>query len=143
MEIDSFSGDYAFLSNFYPCAVRFESDVYPSAEHAYVAAKTQDLEMRRAIKAVPTAGKVKRLGRNLVLRPGWNQMRLAVMRLILASKFKHQPLADLLLATGDATLIEGNHRGDRFWGVCNGTGRNNLGLLLMERRDLLRIRPLF
>lgn len=36
-----------------------------------------------------------------------------------------------LLATGGTGLIEGN---DRFWGVCRGQGRNELGQILMRVR---------
>lgn len=44
-------------------------------------------------------------------------------------------LSEMLEATGDAELIEGNHWGDTFWGVCNGVGQNNLGKLLMAIRS--------
>lgn len=42
----------------------------------------------------------------------------------------------MLIATGDAILREGNHWGDRFWGVDarTGEGENHLGRLLMELR---------
>src|SRR5207247_1025063 len=33
--IDSFSGPYRFLSNFWPAEVEFEGIAYPSVEHAY------------------------------------------------------------------------------------------------------------
>ena len=43
----------------------------------------------------------------------------------------------LLLATGDAKIVEGNTWGDVFWGVCNGVGENHLGEILMKvRQDL-------
>jgi len=37
--IDSFKGDFRFLSNFYPVNVDYEGIMYPTVEHAYVAAK--------------------------------------------------------------------------------------------------------
>jgi hypothetical protein len=51
-----------------------------------------------------------------------------------------------LLATGDATLIEGNYWHDNYWGVCtcencvsNGiVGRNRLGTLLMKVREEIK-----
>jgi len=42
-----FSGDYRWLSNFYPVDIEFESEHYPSVEHAYQAAKTLDLKQRK------------------------------------------------------------------------------------------------
>jgi len=47
-------------------------------------------------------------------------------------------ILERLLATGDQELIEGNTWGDRFWGVCDGEGQNQLGRLLMELRNELR-----
>ena len=38
--IDSFQGEYRFLSNFWPCVVEYEGTEYPSVENAYQAAKT-------------------------------------------------------------------------------------------------------
>lgn len=38
--IDSFSGNYRFLSNFWPCVVTLDDQQYTSTEHAYQAAKT-------------------------------------------------------------------------------------------------------
>lgn len=44
-------------------------------------------------------------------------------------------LAQMLIATAPAELIEGNTRGDTFWGVCDGEGLNTLGCMLMRIRD--------
>lgn len=40
--IDKFDGEYDFLSNFYPCDIKFEGLLYNSNEAAYQAAKTID-----------------------------------------------------------------------------------------------------
>jgi hypothetical protein len=48
-------------------------------------------------------------------------------------------LKQLLLATGDKELIEGNTWGDTFWGVCNGIGQNHLGKILMAKRTELKL----
>jgi len=140
--IDSFRGEYAFLSNFYPCEVSFEGDLYPSAEHAFKAAKTWNASQRRIIRGAATPGQAKRLGgrRGIVdLRPNWDEDRLQVMAEILWSKFTRNPdLEDLLLATGDEPLVEGNTWGDTYWGVCRGRGQNRLGRLLVAIREQLR-----
>ena len=52
--------------------------------------------------------------------------------------YQNDDLADCLVDTGDQPLIEGNTWGDRFWGVCGGTGMNHLGRLLMEVREELQ-----
>jgi predicted NAD-dependent protein-ADP-ribosyltransferase YbiA (DUF1768 family) len=54
-------------------------------------------------------------------------------------KFTHHPdLRGLLLATGNAELIEGNDWGDTIWGVYQGQGENRLGKILMKIRQELR-----
>src|SRR4051812_21328901 len=44
--IAEFQGEYRFLSNFWPATVEFEGIRYPTAEHAYQAAKTLDAKER-------------------------------------------------------------------------------------------------
>lgn len=107
-DITSFQGEYRFLSNFWPCPVRFEQDSYSSVEHAYQAAKTDDREIRRQI-AFLTPGGAKRFGRFVPLKEGWNGMKLQVMEKLVERKFVYTPNLGLkLLATGDVQLIEGN-----------------------------------
>ena len=42
-KIDSFSGEYDFLSNFYSQEITYDGIKYPTNEHAFQAAKTLDL----------------------------------------------------------------------------------------------------
>jgi ribA/ribD-fused uncharacterized protein len=133
--IDSFTGDYAFLSNFYACKVNFEGVQYPSTEHAFQAAKTHDVGERLAIRDARSAGHAKKLGRNVLLRTDWGSAKMDIMRTVLHEKFKDPMLLVLLMDTGKAKLVEGNHWGDTWWGVCKGKGKNNLGILLMELRQ--------
>lgn len=141
--IDSFTGEYRFLSNFWKCPVQFESVTYPSSEHAYVAAKTLDPELRIRIALLKTPGEVKRFGRKLDLRPDWEEVKFVSMYQIVLDKFtRNNDLAEKLLATGYSTLIEGNHWGDTYWGVCKGVGDNNLGDILMRVRKIIRLRKM-
>lgn len=133
--ITCFKEEWAFLSNFFPCNVEFEGIVFPSSEHAFQAAKTLDLDQRREIAALKTAGKAKRAGRQVEIRDDWGSVRVDVMRQILIIKFSDPELRGLLDATKPLELIEGNNWGDRFWGAVDGQGLNHLGKLLMEIRD--------
>jgi ribA/ribD-fused uncharacterized protein len=135
--IDSFSGGNRFLSNFYPSNVVLDEYIYFTVEHAFQAAKTTDSVERMRIRNADTPGKAKRLGRKVTLRPGWDDMRVDVMRGLLGQKFSREPLRSMLRETAPAVLIEGNTWGDRFWGV-DGSGLNWLGILLMEIRDEVR-----
>lgn len=74
----------------------------------------------------------------------FDKYKIAIMRSILYLKFAIPEMRALLLATGDAELIEGNTHGDTFWGCVktpNGVwyGENWLGRLLMEIRTEIRL----
>jgi ribA/ribD-fused uncharacterized protein len=135
--IDRFHGDHGWLSNFWPSPIELDGATYPTVEHAFQAAKTLDLEAREPIRQTTSPGQAKRLGRKVLLRPDWEQVKVEIMRGLLRKKFADPSLAALLRATGDRELIEGNTWNDRFWGVCRGAGKNWLGRLLMEIRSEL------
>lgn len=138
-EIGTFSGKYRFLSNFYPCEIMLDGLKYSSVEAAYQASKTDDAASRRKIREEEKPAGAKKLGQNVKLRPGWEEMKLQVMEDLVWQKFtEHADLREKLLATGDAELIEGNNWSDRVWGVCRGKGQNHLGKILMKIREELR-----
>lgn len=139
--IDQFDGAYRFLSNFCFCTIDMgDGLIYPSVEHAFQAAKTDDMNERRRIANMPTAAQAKRAGRRVTLRPNWDSIKRDVMLELVRMKFNDNPdLAAELIATGNATLIEGNWWGDTYWGVCRGVGQNHLGRILMTvREDLIK-----
>lgn len=145
--IDDFHGGNFFLSNFSPHQVWFEGQHYPTAEHAYQAAKTVNPDARARIQACVTPGGAKRLGQQLTQREGWNEYhRHVAMERVLASKFARRNTIELLLATGDALLVEGNTWHDNVWGDCRcgvlpgcvRPGVNLLGYNLMRLRTQRR-----
>lgn len=138
--IDSFSGQYRFLSNFYPCDMDVAGVRYATLEHAFQAEKTVNPTEREIVRKARTPGQAKALGRRVTLREDWNDIRFDVMRELLRIKFSDKVLRAELLDTGDAKLVEGNHWNDVTWGVCNGKGENWLGKLLMEIREEIRNR---
>jgi len=88
------------------------------------------------------AGKAKRLGRTVKLRPDWEYVKDEIMCKLLRRKFARPELGDLLLSTWGKQLIEGNYWHDNYWGVCHcdkclGKGKNKLGNLLMKIREEL------
>ncbi len=136
--IDSFTGEYRYLSNFYPSPIVVDGVEYVTVEHAYQSAKAMDAEDKVAIATAPTPGRAKRMSRKVVHRSDWDQVKVDVMEHLVRAKFEtHADLRDRLLATGAIELIEGNNWNDRFWGVCEGQGSNRLGEILMRiRREL-------
>ncbi|MHB1926536.1 MAG: DUF4326 domain-containing protein [Leptospirillum sp.] len=134
-KIESFSGEYRWLSNFWPAKVELDGLVYPSVEHAFQAAKSLDPNERAKIQTATSAADAKRMGRHVTMRPDWDQAKVGIMEDLLAKKFADPTLAQKLLDTGACRLVEGNAWGDRFWGVCDGRGENWLGKLLVLTRD--------
>ena len=67
------------------------------------------------------------------LRPDWEEIKDEVMLQALRMKFSQNPeIAKELLATGDAIIIE-HTRNDVYWADGgDGSGKNKLGLLLMQ-----------
>lgn len=120
-----------------------DENLYGTLEHAFQAAKTLDPAQRAKIAAAKSPGSAKWLGKRVTLRAGWNDMRLDVMRLLLALKWGGEPFRSQLLASGDEPLIEQTTWHDLYWGKCicpkhDGAGQNHLGRLLMETRSQLR-----
>lgn len=60
------------------------------------------------------------------------------MLICLCEKFKYNKMKQLLLNTGESELIEDSPY-DYYWGIGkNGTGKNRLGILLMQVREELK-----
>lgn len=147
MPILGFQGEYRFLSNFWICpnGVTLDGHTFRCSEAAYVAHKLDKdkytKEQREEIYAklaTMDGRESKKYGRNIMVRPDWNKVKVEVMRRVVRAKFEQdRELAGLLRATGNARLEETNHWRDTFWGVCNGVGENWLGKILMEVRDQL------
>lgn len=138
--ITEFKGEYAFLSNFHPCVVQMWGLTFHSSEAAFQAAKCDNPERRVAFCSL-TAAESKRLGREVVLRPHWDVLKVGIMRDVVLAKFtQNDDLRKQLLATGDTELVEGNRWGDVFWGVSlyRHHGENHLGKILMGVREELR-----
>lgn len=140
--INGFQGEYRFLSNFWPCQVLYNNVLYPTTEHAYQAAKVESPDIRAGILHCETPAAAKDYFENHHIKPdlGWTvEKKLMVMEDLIRSKFegKEPFLTRALLATGEATLIEGNTWDDTFWGVCNNVGENHLGKILMKIREEL------
>ena len=140
-KIDSFRNEYFFLSNFFERPVTFDGITYQNNEAAFQAQKTLDPAERAAFASL-NPPQAKHKGRRVTLRSDWERVKVDLMYQICKAKFtQHADLAEQLLATGDAELIEGNTWGDRIWGAVNGVGANNLGKILMRIRAELAGTP--
>ena len=138
--IQKFEGKHAFLSNFSPHGFVLETISFPTNEHFFQAMKTVKGNTKDFLEIAnaSTPGKAKRMGRKVKMRPDWDEVKINIMKKGLEEKFRQNPdIQKLLLETGEAILVEGNHWHDNFWGDCKcencrlKTGKNMLGILLM------------
>jgi ribA/ribD-fused uncharacterized protein len=135
------TNEWGEFSNFAHFPFMLEGKQWPTSEHYFQAQKFAGTEHEEAIRLAPKPNEAARMGRerSRPLRPDWEQMKDDVMRKAVRAKFAaHESLRALLLSTGDEQLVE-NAPGDYYWGCGkDGTGRNMLGVILMELRAELR-----
>ena len=136
--ISSFKNEYGFLSNFYPVEISYEGLSFLSVEAAFQACKTLDKAQRLIFTNLPPRG-AKLKGRAIFLREDWEEVKDGIMYDLCKLKFtENEDLKKQLLETGNRVLIEGNHHGDRYWGVVDGVGKNRLGKILMMIREEIK-----
>jgi ribA/ribD-fused uncharacterized protein len=141
--IRGFFEEFRFLSNFHKCPVYFEGLLYPSSENAYQASKLLP-NVRFNLQSVsPSQSRTEwqKYQDDLSYSPEeWLDIKYDVMSSIVFDKFyRNVGLRIKLLETGNKYLEETNSWHDVYWGVCGGTGENNLGKILMKVRNYWKI----
>jgi ribA/ribD-fused uncharacterized protein len=136
------TGDaYGEFSNFAAFPIRLDGQTWPTSEHYFQAQKFEDEMHRDAIRMTASPMIVARMGRDRKkkLRADWESVKVGIMTDAVRAKFtQHDELRTLLLATGDAKLVE-HTTNDSYWGDGgDGSGRNMLGQILMRVREELR-----
>ena len=142
--INCFDGEFAFLSNFYPSPITDGNLIFPTVEHMFQAAKTVNIKEYEEIATADTPGRAKRLGKTIALREDWEEVKEDIMYQALWLKFSIPAFREMLLATDNEELIEGNNWHDNTWGNCSCDrckdieGQNKLGKMLMQVREEIR-----
>jgi N-glycosidase YbiA len=113
---------------------------WPTSEHYFQAQKfagTPDEQEVRQAKSPMVAARMGR-SRKRPLRDDWESVKDQIMHQAVLAKFtQHADLREVLLATGDARIVE-HTENDAYWGDGgDGGGRNKLGEILMEVREEL------
>lgn len=141
--INYFQGRYRFLSNFWFARIKWKGIVFPTNEHAYQWAKTEDKSWKKKILEAIKPGEAKKLGKWCPMIPDFIEKRVDIMYDINLAKYnQHYELKEKLIETFPRQLIEGNKWHDNFWGQCNcynclnapRPGWNQLGAILMNIR---------
>ncbi|HEY9851339.1 MAG TPA: NADAR domain-containing protein [Leptolyngbyaceae cyanobacterium] len=133
---------YGCFSNFSPHGFELDGVYWPTSEHYFQAQKftgTPHAEQIRLVKKPKDAAKMGR-DRSRPLRPDWEQVKDEVMKKAVLRKFEtHTDIREILLSTSDELIVE-NSPIDYYWGCgADGSGKNMLGQILMEVREILRL----
>jgi ribA/ribD-fused uncharacterized protein len=152
--INTFTGRWKFLSNFYPANIEHKGIKYPSVEHFYVAMKIKEDQVvnskfitlndcQEFISRMKDPSMVKKFGKTLKIRKDWDDVKIKIMEWAVTEKFKDPELSKMLASTNNEELVEGNWWHDVYWGKCNcdrcgNKGENNLGKILMSVREKIK-----
>ncbi len=135
------SNSYGCFSNFSNHGFELEEKYWKTSEHYFQAQKFIDNEYTEQIRTASTPMKAADLGRDRKkqLRSDWEDIKDEIMFKAVLSKFKeHKDIAEILLSTKNAVIIE-DTKSDYYWGCgMDGTGKNKLGEILMRVRDLMK-----
>lgn len=132
--------EYGFLSNFYVFPIKINNKKYKTIEHWFQSQKFVGTKYEEHVRKQPTAHLSSKEGkrRDLPLRKDWEDIKEEIMLIGLREKFKYNKMKQLLLNTGESELIEDSPY-DYYWGIGkDGTGKNRLGILLMQVRKELK-----
>ncbi|MEG4836674.1 NADAR family protein [Microcoleus sp. B9-D4] len=135
--------EYGFFSNFSSHGFELDGEYWPTTEHYFQAQKFPKTAHCDQIRQAKTPKDAAKMGRNRSrpLRKDWEQVKDDIMRKAVLRKFEtHAEIREILLATGDEEIVE-NSPIDYYWGCGkDGSGKNMLGQILMEVREILRKR---
>jgi ribA/ribD-fused uncharacterized protein len=132
---------YGVFSNFYHSPFSCDGENWPTVEHYFQAQKFHDEILKFKIRKLISPMDAAKAGRDRShpLRCDWETVKDDIMRRAVLEKFKQNTEAkSILLSTGESYIIE-HTKNDRYWADGgDGTGKNMLGIILMETREFLK-----
>ncbi|MDW8585904.1 NADAR family protein [Streptococcus suis] len=133
---------YGEFSNFSLFGFTDADGIYwPTSEHYFQAQKFASEELREKIRnySSPMDAALEGRKHENPLRDDWEKVKDDVMFFAVYQKFSQNPtLKELLLSTNELEIIE-HTRNDSYWADGgDGSGKNMLGQILMEVRQMLR-----
>ena len=133
---------YGCFSNLAHYGFELDEKWWMTSEHYFQAQKFYGTEYVEIIRLLDNPMKAAKMGRNrnLPLREDWEEVKDNVMRKAVYAKFSQNiELKNILLDTDSEYIVE-NTSNDYYWGCgINGSGKNMLGIILMEIRDKLKL----
>ncbi|KGM25755.1 swarming motility protein YbiA [Photorhabdus luminescens] len=132
---------YGCFSNFSKHGLAVNGVYWPTVEHYFQANKFFDFNIRENIRKLNLPRDAANAGRDRKkpLRTDWEEVKDDIMRFAVLEKFKqHKEIREILLSTGNTCLIE-HTKNDFYWADGgDGSGKNMLGVILMEVREQLK-----
>lgn len=132
---------FGCFSNFSKYGFEIDGKFWSSSEHYFQAQKFYGTKFEEEIRLASSAMEASILGRDTTkpLRSDWEEIKDFVMLDAILTKFRtHNDIKEHLLSTGNEEIIEYSTN-DYYWGCGEkGTGKNQLGKILMQVRDILR-----
>lgn len=133
--------DYGCFSNFSRHRIFLKDKSWKTTEHYFQAQKFAGTSHEEELRLADSPMEVAKMGRDRKrpLRKDWETVKDDIMREALRAKFtQNKELKNILLETGDAELVE-HTKNDSYWADGgDGSGKNMLGILLMELREELK-----
>ncbi|WP_205769023.1 NADAR family protein [Aggregatibacter actinomycetemcomitans] len=117
-----------------------DNKYWRTVEHYFQAKKFLNIELQESIRNTisPMKAALEGRSRNNPIRTDWELVKDDIMRFAVLEKFKQNPdIAQLLISTGEKLIFE-HTANDFYWGDGLGKGKNMLGIILMETRDIIR-----
>ncbi len=132
--------EYGCFSNFSHYGFLINGKWWKTSEHYFQAKKFEGTEYEEKIRLLDNPMQAAEMGRDrsLSLRSDWENLKDEIMRKAVYEKFlQNQEIQDILKQTGDNELVE-KTTSDYYWGCgTKGSGKNMLGIILMETREKL------
>lgn len=131
------------LSNFAAFRIEWRGRTWPTAEHAYQAAKFLEInpEIADQIQEAKSPYKAKEIAHEHEdkVADRFYESNVKLMKEICRAKLdQHQKVREKLTQTGDRRIVEDSPN-DKFWGTgADGSGENKLGKIWMQLRDELQ-----
>lgn len=131
--IESLTGEFKPLSNYFDADVTYEGLTYRTAANAFMAQFFKaEVQKKAFTNALSNQATLLFKKQNIKLS---DEEQLNIMHDILVEKLnQHEDIKEILL-NSEGEIINHVPWNDQIWGVCNGEGENRTGKLLEQIRE--------
>jgi len=128
---------YFCFSNFYRATFYLDNFWWSTVEHYYQAHKSISKICQDNIRLAKSPHDAKKLGREIKVRPDWDDVKYDIMNKAVFAKFdQNHDIRVVLLSTGNLPIHEDSPY-DSVWGWRN-SGQDLLGKILVSVREMLK-----